>query len=179
MMRRLHRWGFSRVKLRGGFLHSRLGDRLLERELWFPSRESLARAFAIGMPITTIPFLPAQSVIACAVAFMARANLPVAFALQYLSSPLTAAIQLPACYLAGRLLLGDNVIETFAQVRAQPMIVFTPGALGALYLGAAVIGPLLGAAGYFLVHALWREKPPRKPRTPQALAVVSAPVRER
>lgn len=177
-MRRLHRWGFSRHKLRGGFLHSRLGDRLLERELWFPSRESLARAFAIGLPVTMIPFLPAQTVIACGIGFFARANLPVTFALQYLSTPLTAAIQLPACYLVGRLLFGENPFDTFAQVRAHPAVMLSPGAIGSLYLGAVVLGVLLGVLGYVLTRAIWRERP-RARRRPQTLSLVSLTVRNR
>ena len=160
-MRRLHQWGLSRQKLRGGFLHTRLGDRFLEREIWIPSRESLARAFLVGVPITMIPFLPLQSVFACGVALWLRANLPVTFLLQHLSNPLTAVIQLPLCYLTGRLLLGADLGAEWDQVWADPMGIVSRGSLGALYLGAVVLGPVLGAAGYFLTHWIWKEQPVR------------------
>jgi len=168
-IRRLHEWGLSRRKLRGGFLHSRLGDRFLARETWIPSRESLARAFLVGMPITMIPLLPLQSVFACPLALWARANLPVTIFLQFLSTPLTAVIHLPICYLTGRLLLGADLSAEWDQVWADPMGIVSRGSLGALYLGAVVLGPVLGALGYFLTHLIWKAQPPR-PR--KAAAVV-------
>jgi hypothetical protein len=159
MMRRLNRWGVSRHKLRGGFLHSKLGDRMLERELWFPTRESLARAWLVGMPVTVIPFLPLQSVIACGIGFLVRANLPVCLAMQYLSNPATAFIQIPACYFMGRLLLGESISVTLHQIETHPVEVLSSKSLLALYLGAIVIGPILGILGYSLTHLIWREKP--------------------
>ncbi|MEY4940372.1 MAG: hypothetical protein RIQ93_2107 [Verrucomicrobiota bacterium] len=171
MMRRLHGWGFSRRKLRGGFLHARLGDRILHRELWIPTRTSLALAFLIGMPVTTIPFLPLQSVIACFFGFLAGANLPVCFLLQFLSTPATAVIQLPACYLAGELILGGNFVEIYAQLRAHPMMAVSTHNLWALYLGSFALGPFLGILGYFGTKLAWRERPkrhrgPRHPHVP-------------
>lgn len=174
-MRRLHRWGLSRQKLRGSFLHSKLGDRILDRELWFPSRESLARAWLIGMPVTTIPFLPFQSLVACTIGFYFRANLPVCFALQYLSNPATGFFQLSACYFVGRLLFGESpslILQHLEKVingvvHAESWrAAFT--ALGykellALYLGSLVLGPILGLAGYSLTHLIWKEKPKRLP----------------
>jgi uncharacterized protein (DUF2062 family) len=138
-MRRLHQWGLSRQKLRGGFLHTRLGDRFLEREIWIPSRQSLARAFLVGVPITMIPFLPLQSVFACGLALWLRANLPVTFLLQHLSNPLTAVIQLPLCYLTGRLILGADLSADWDLVWSDPMGIVSRGSLGALYLGAVVL----------------------------------------
>lgn len=158
IMRRLHRWGISRTKLRGGYLHSKLGDRMLERTLWFPTREGIARAWLIGMPVTTIPFLPFQSLIACGIGFFARANIPLCFALQYLSNPATAFIQIPACYFVGRLLMGAPISLTLHQIRTHPLDVLSGKSLLALYLGAFVLGPLLGALGYLLTHLIWRDK---------------------
>lgn len=177
-MRRLHRWGISRHKLRGGFLHSKFGDRLLERELWFPDRESLARAWLIGMPVTTIPFLPLQSVIACGIGFYFRANLPVCFLLQYLSNPATAIFQLSACYFVGRLLFGDSpslVIEHVERVVGgivhadswkAALTALSWREFVALYLGALVLGMALGILGYFGTHLIWRNKGKRKPARP-------------
>jgi hypothetical protein len=175
-MRRLNQWGLSRRKLRGGFLHTRLGDRLLEREIWVPGRESLARAFLIGMPVTMIPFLPLQSVFACSIAFWLRANLPVVFFLQYLSNPATAVIQLPACYLVGRLVLGADLGADWERVWADPMAIVTRGNLGALYLGAVVLGLMSGVVGYLLTRLIWREK--AAPRSPRAAPAVVPPARK-
>lgn len=170
MMRRLHRWGVSRHKLRGGFLHSKLGDRVLESELWIPTRESLARAWLVGIPVTTVPFLPGQTIVACAIGFLVRANLPVCFLLQYLSNPATAFIQLPACYFTGRYIIGlfssqpmPSLQATLRTLEAHPFSValWGEGAF-ALYLGGFVLGPLLGLFAYGLTHLLWKEKPKRR-----------------
>jgi hypothetical protein len=32
------------------------------------------------------------------------------------------------------------------------------GSLGALYLGAVVLGPVVGTTGYFLTHWIWKER---------------------
>ena len=177
-MRRLHRWGISRRKLRGGFLHTRLGDRVLERELWFPSRESLAKAWLIGMPVTVIPFLPLQTVIACGFGFYFRANLPVCFILQYLSNPATAIFQLSACYFVGRLLFGESptvivhhvehIVNAFAAAKSWEDYIsdISGKEFVALYLGGIVLGFALGLMGYGLTHLIWRENPRRKPKPP-------------
>ncbi len=172
-LRRLNQWGLSRQKLRGGFLHTRLGDRFLERELWVPSRQSLARAFLVSMPVTWIPFLPAQSVVACSLAFWVRGNLPVSFLLQFLSSPATAIIQLPACYLMGKIVLGADLAAEWNQAWADPMGIVTRGNLGALYLGSVVLGVATGLAGYFLTLLIWRAKPvPHGPPAPKRAGAV-------
>ncbi|OIR06487.1 hypothetical protein GALL_114040 [mine drainage metagenome] len=158
-LRRLNRWGISRRKLRGGRLHGLLGDRFLHRDLWIPSRESLARAWLIGMTVTSIPFLPLQSVIACGIGFFLGANLPVCLLLQYLSNPATAFIQVPACFFVGRLLMGDHPAALLSQIHHGPMALMTSDNLIAIYLGAIVIGPILGVIGYFLTHLIWRERP--------------------
>jgi uncharacterized protein (DUF2062 family) len=172
-MRRLNRWGLSRQKLRGGFLHSKLGDRILERELWIPDRESLARAWLVGMPVTAIPFLPGQSLIACAIGFFVRANLPVTFLLQYLSNPATAIFQLSACYFTGNLVLGTSPKELIQLVHskvdgfmASPSLREALHAiswhdLATLYLGSVILGVALGLLGYSATHLLWRPKAKR------------------
>lgn len=157
-IRRLHRSGFSRHKLKGGLLHRWLGDRLVAREVWFPTRESFARAWFIGMVITMIPFLPAQTLIACAIGFVLRANLPLCFILQFLSSPATAVIQLPACYLVGCLVLGHDVSEAVTLIKAHPMSVVSLGSAGLLFVGALVLGVVIGAIGYFLIKLAWKER---------------------
>jgi len=45
---------------------------------------------------------------------------------------------------------------------------FPGAALGALYLGAVVLGPVVGTAGYFLTHWIWKEQPVRLRKLPGA-----------
>ena len=53
-LRLMHRSRLSRSRLRGGWIHSRFGDRILDKALWRPTRESLARAWLVGFPITIL-----------------------------------------------------------------------------------------------------------------------------
>ena len=62
--------------------------------------------FYFGLPIamvilgvTIVPFLPAQSLFAVIAAFMVRGNILLCIALQFLSTPLTAPVHLPICFL--------------------------------------------------------------------------------
>ncbi len=162
-MRTLHRWGLSRPKLKGGFLHSRLGDRLLEKEMWLPTRESFARAWLVGIPVSMIPLLPGQTIIACTIGFWFRANLPVAFALQFLSNPATIPIHFPACYLVGELVRGGNLAAAWRQAVENPTALETAGQfLVSLYVGAVVLGLFLGVAGYGLIQVLPHKKKPHR-----------------
>ncbi|GAB1487943.1 hypothetical protein MASR2M8_03860 [Opitutaceae bacterium] len=139
-------------------LHRWLGDHILAREAWLPSRESFARAWFIGMVVTMIPFLPGQTLIACGIGIFFRANLPICFILQFLSSPATAFIQLPACYLVGGLIMGHDVSQSFVQIKADPMSVVSLSSAGQLFVGALVLGTLVGALGYFLIRITWKER---------------------
>lgn len=157
----LHRRSLSRRGLKGSFLHSKLGDRLLDKSLWMPTRSSLARAWLIGIPITTIPFLPAQSLIAGVCGFFGRANLLLCIGLQFLSMPLTAPVQLSACYFVGRVAHGESPFEVWDHLMANPGSVWSSEALFSLYLGAIILGPAVGLLGYAAFMLLWPEHLPR------------------
>ncbi len=163
VLRLLHRRRLSRSRLRGTWLHSRLGDRLLDRALWRPTRDSISRAWLIGMPITLIPFLPIQSLIACAVAVCMRGNVLLCIALQFLSTPLTAPIHLPACYLVGEVVQGRSPAAVWQHLAHSADPIFTGNAVFSLYLGAVVLGAVVGLAGYGLIRLIWRT-PPARPK---------------
>lgn len=158
VFRWLHRSGYSRRTLRGGFLHSRLGDRILDRSLWLPTRISLARAWLIGMPITTIPFLPFQSVLAGIFGFFGRANLLLCIGLQFLSNFATAPFHLSACYFVGRVVLGEHPGDVWAHLMAHPHSIWSTDALFALYLGSIILGPLIGLVGYAVIMLFWPDR---------------------
>lgn len=161
----MHRRRLSRSRMRGTFLHSWLGDRILHKNLWSPTRESLARAWLIGWPLTVIPFLPGQSVLACIAALLVRGNLLLCIGLQFLSTPVTAPVHLPACYFVGEVVRGANPRHVWREVRSRPRLLLTGHAVTSLYLGAAVIGFIGGAAGYAIILGTWREKPRRRRET--------------
>ena len=158
----MHRRRLSRSRMKGTFLHSWLGDRILQKGLWSPTRESLARAWLVGWSVTVIPLLPGQSIIACIAALLVRGNLLLCIGLQFLSTPLTAPVHLPACYFVGEVVRGANPRHVWREVRGKPRLLLTGHAVTSLYLGAAVIGIIGGAAGYAIIHGTWREKPRRR-----------------
>lgn len=162
ILRWMHRRRLSRRGLRGTQLHSWFGDRILSKELWRPTRESLARAWLVGFPITIIPFLPLQSVISCFAALFVRGNIPLCIALQFLSTPLTAPVHLPACYFVGEVVRGVSPRAAWDQVAHTPKHLFTGDAAISLYLGAVVLGVLIGVGGYAVVHHTWTDKPKRR-----------------
>jgi uncharacterized protein len=165
MLRWMHRHRLSRHRIRGTWLHSRVGDRLLDRALWKPTRESLARAWLVGFPITIVPFLPIQSLFACIAAVFIRGNLLLCIALQFLSTPLTAPVHLPACYFVGEVVRGRSPSAVWREGVGAPSAVFTGDSLVSLYVGAAVVGIAGGLLGYVLLKNFWsiplkRRRPP-------------------
>jgi uncharacterized protein (DUF2062 family) len=149
--------------MRGTWLHARVGDRLLDKALWKPTRESLARAWLVGVPITMMPFLPVQSLFACVAAVFVRGNLLLCIALQFLSTPFTAPVHLPACYFVGEVARGRSPSVVWHEVTGSTTDVFTGDSLLSLYLGAAALGVTVGLLGYVLLKNFW-SPPHRHPR---------------
>lgn len=161
----MHQHHLSRKRLRGGVLHSWLGDRLLAKELWRPTHDSLARAWLIGFPITVIPLMPGQVLLACIGCLFFRGNLLLAIALQFLSNPFTAPVHLPACYFLGELARGRNPVVVWQHVMDSPRTLATGSGVESLYLGAAIMALIVGPIGYAIIHHTWRapKRPGRRP----------------
>src|SRR5213075_33966 len=167
LFRWMHRQRLTRRHMRGGRLHSWLGDRLLDKSLWTPTAGSLARAWLVGFPITMIPFLPGQSVLAAIAAICVRVNLLLCIALQFLSNPATAAVQIPACYFVGELVRGKSPSLVWHHISETPRDLWSGDAVISLYLGAVVLGWLIGAIGYAVILKTWRG-PPARTRPPMS-----------
>ncbi len=148
--------------MRGGFLHSKLGDRILDKSLWRATPESLARAWLIGAAVTIIPFLPGQSILAGILGFTFRANLLLAIGLQYISNPVTAVVQIPACYLVGRLVQGEGPVAVWKEIseRDWQFLIHHPTHLTRdlipVFLGSIVLGVTIGVIGYWAILAWGR-----------------------
>ncbi|MDO8542324.1 MAG: DUF2062 domain-containing protein [Opitutaceae bacterium] len=163
----MHKSRLSRRRLRGGFLHSRLGDRLVDKALWQPTHDSLARAWLVGFPITMMPFLPLQSVLACVAALLVRGNLLLCIALQFLSTPFTAPVHLPACYFVGEVARGQHPVEVWRHISGDPKELLTGHAVSSLYFGAVIIGLLGGLLGYAVLRHTWRPSVNTRPPLPR------------
>jgi uncharacterized protein (DUF2062 family) len=156
----MHRRRLSRSRLKGTRLHSWLGDGLVHKSLWRPTRGSLARAWLVGFPITVVPFLPGQSLLACIAALLVRGNLLLCIALQFLSTPLTAPVQLSTCYFVGEVARGASPGTVWREAKAAPKkVLLSAHAVTSLYLGAAIVGMIGGVAGYAIILQTWRDRP--------------------
>jgi uncharacterized protein (DUF2062 family) len=160
-LRWLHRQKLSRRHMRGGRLHRWFGDRVLAKELWLPTHHSLARAWLVGFPITITPFLPLQTVFATVAALLVRGNILLCIALQFLSTPLTAPIHLPICFLAGELVRGRSPGRVWQGVTEESSSLLSGDAAISLYLGSVVVGILGGVIGYAVLYHTWRRRPAR------------------
>lgn len=153
-----HKWGISRKKLKGGWFHQKFGDIVLDKNLWTFRRESLARAWLVGVPVTAIP-MPGQTLVAGALCLYVRGNMPLAFALQFASTPLTAPIHLPPCYVVGNFLLGRKLWpdDVPSDVAKWIPYFWNEGlhAILPLYLGAVVLGLMFGVLGYGAIRLFW------------------------
>jgi len=116
------------------------------RELWRLDRRRVAVGLAIGA-FFSIMLPVGQALVAVAIAFIARANLPAAALGTLISNPLTIAPLYAAAYATGAALLGlplELPAKGLAEV-GRPLLV-----------GATLLAIALATAAWLMVEALWR-----------------------
>jgi uncharacterized protein (DUF2062 family) len=138
-----------------------LGDRLFARELWIPSRKTVAGGLGLGMAVAMLPPIPVQMIIAAVLATCFRRNVPIACAACWVSNPFT---WVPLLYIQGKIgawtlhWFGKENIEFNWQILKG--MVTGEGGFGAMSfaigVGVAVTGIGLGVLSFLLVHAGWR-----------------------
>lgn len=152
----LKRYSPSPKTIRENKALSMLGEDLHRPSLWILNRSSVARAFAIGLFCTWIPF-PLQTVIAALLAIYYRAHLPLSIALVFISNPITITPMFYFAYKLGSFMLGMElqVVEIdlswnwFTSVLGQ---IWQP-----LLFGCLLLGIISSAVGYFTINTLWRK----------------------
>ncbi|MDR1192480.1 MAG: DUF2062 domain-containing protein [Verrucomicrobiales bacterium] len=172
--RRLHRAGLSRAKLRGGWMHGWLGDCLLEKKLWLPRRNAVARAGCIGLLVALSPFFGLHTIISTFLAIVFRANIPLTFAIQWVTNVFTAPFYYAGAYLFGCWVLRipsrhlgiiKNICENFWDYFLLRKHFHHDGgsvehifaeAVWPLFLGCTLLGIICGVTTYLLVKWLWR-----------------------
>lgn len=160
IFRLLHRFGISRSKLRRSKLHYWLGDHFLSKKLWTFQRDPVAKAFLIGSITAFSPFLGIQVLISVLLCIYFRANVPIAFALQWITNPVTMGIYYPLACIFGAKLLGkeepahftiEGLLSNWSQMLQDVGL--------ALFVGCSFIGLSVGLTSYVLVLLLWKKKP--------------------
>lgn len=135
---------------------SMLGDNLHKPSLWLFNRNSVARAFAIGLFCTWIPF-PLQTVLAALIAIYYRAHLPLSIALVFISNPITIPPMFYFAYKLGSVMLGIELQavemtlswDWFSTILGQ---IWEP-----LLFGCLILAIVSSAVGYFTINTLWRK----------------------
>ena len=148
------------------------GDHIHDPNLWHLTRRSVPGAFAIGLFCAFIPSA-GQMVIASALAIYFRKNLPLSFALVWISNPITIPPFFYMAYLVGTLILGIEPLgfDYFESLMSQ---IFSwnlnwkelwdtiSSNWQPLLLGCAICGTISALVGYFGISLLWRLSVARK-----------------
>lgn len=131
------------LKIFGSFLH--------KREIWSLSRKRVVMAVLIGIFVAALP-MPFQMVLASLLAIIFNANLPISFALIFISNPITMPALFYFEYQIGKLIVKpENSIEFKFESMTEN---FADIAL-ALWSGAIVVGIFAGVICAILVNFLW------------------------
>ncbi|MBD1588908.1 DUF2062 domain-containing protein [Pseudomonas typographi] len=129
---------------------------LLERpSLWHLNRRAVARATCIGLFAALLP-LPMQMLLAATLAVPARANLPIAVGLVWLTNPLTMPAVFYCTYKLGAWLLGVPPRQlpqgvTWEWLSNQLATMWQP-----FLLGSVASATVLALAGYYATLGFWR-----------------------
>ena len=152
----LKRYSPSAKSIRENRALSMLGEDLHKPSLWILNRNSVARAFAIGLFCTWIPF-PLQTVLAALLAIYYRAHLPMSVALVFITNPITIPPMFYFAYKLGSVMLGmelqavemDLSWHWFTSILGQ---IWQP-----LLFGCLILAIVSSAVGYFTINTLWRK----------------------
>lgn len=131
-----------------------LGALAHDPNLWHLNRHSVSRAMAIGLFWALIP-MPLQMLAAAATAIPARANLPIAASLVWLTNPLTMPPVFYCSYNLGAWLSNTPALQMPAEITLSWIGEVLQTHWLALYLGSFVLAVLCALLGYLGTHSYW------------------------
>ncbi len=131
------------------------GKMLHEPNLWHLNRHSVSVGVAIGLFVAFLP-VPGQVFIAPAIAILMRANLPIAFAMIFITNPLTIAPVFLLAYKLGQLILDTPPINfqfvlSWQWLSSEFSRIWQP-----LLLGSMIMSISASSIGYTVMNSLWR-----------------------
>jgi len=141
--------------LRGSWLHRRIGDSLLDRELWHPDAARIAAGFSLGAFFAVMP-IPFQSVPAALLAFLTRSNVAAALCAVWITNPFTAPFFIYAQYRLGAWILGDPQPIEFKFQQDIDWNQFFHAAPKAFVVGSVALGLIAAAVVYPLILFAWK-----------------------
>lgn len=148
------------------------GTLLHDHNLWHLHRRSARGAFAVGAFAALMP-MPGQTVLAIALAIFFRVNLPISFALCWLTNPFTMAPIFYICYNIGALILGKplqdvqvqqaafleadfEISREWLQASMEWLLASISNMGEAFVLGSFVFALCSSAFLFFAVDGIWR-----------------------
>lgn len=132
-----------------------LGESIQQPYLWHMNRNSVARAFAIGLFCTWLP-IPLQTLFAALLAVYYRAHLPISVALVFITNPVTIPPMFYFAYKLGSVVLGVE-LQTVPMDLGWEWFSTTLGQIWQpLLFGCLMLGIISSALGYFTIHSIWR-----------------------
>ncbi|PCI02527.1 MAG: ATP-binding protein [Zetaproteobacteria bacterium] len=135
------------LKIFGSLLHS--------PELWHFSRNSIAKAFAIGLFCAWIP-IPFQMVLAAGFAILFSANLPMSAALVWITNPFTMAPMFYIAYKIGATIMGVGEVPFKMELTLDWLINGTLLIWQPFLLGCFALASISALLGYFGIQIFWR-----------------------
>ena len=124
-------------------------------ELWHLHRRSASGACFIGLFCAFLP-LPGQTIIAAALAFGFRCNLPISISLVWVTNPLTICPMFFFAYRLGAWLLGIEATETRWELSWDALAVQFSAVWWPLITGSLVCGWVTGISSMVAARLLWR-----------------------
>ena len=156
MLRRLlTRWLPEPRKIRSEYGLGVFGRLLDDRDLWRLGRRSTARAAAVGIFCSMMPF-PFQMVIAAAVSIAVGCNVPIAVVMCWITNPITIAPIYIAAYRLGAWLLGLPPRAVRFEISLDWVMGTVSDVWLPLTLGCVVIGASGAILGFYGTHLIWR-----------------------
>ncbi len=135
------------LKIFGSLLHN--------PNLWHLNRNSIAKAFAVGLFFAFMP-VPFQMILAAGTSIIFQANLPLAIALVWITNPLTMPFIFYSCYLVGTWVLAVPEQEFAFQANWQ-WVLDSLSTIGPAFLvGCGVLAVFFSVSGYFFIKIIWR-----------------------
>jgi len=156
LKRRLSKWIPTPGKLRQHRSLKIFGSWTEETRLWQLSRLGAAKAFAIGLYCAMLP-IPGQVFIAVALAIIFTANLPLSFALIFITNPLTMPAIFYGAYKLGAWLMGRQPLDVEFEASWTWFTQSLDEIWVPLVIGSQILGIAFAVLGYLLIDTLWRE----------------------
>ena len=163
----LSRWLANNMPKREQLAQSRwikpFGQRILHSEFWRFTRRSVPRAVGVGLFVGVFFLVPGIQIIAAALfSVPARANIPVAAAMTFLTNPFTTPFLIVASIPVGNLFgfHADKAAITDLYYRSAPIgdwvVWLASDAAPAMISGLFIIALVTGAIGYLMAIFVWR-----------------------